>query len=74
MEEKNKKLVRNALLIFVAAAVIAVLLAVLKGQMTGFATLQTFETETLVAGASEEQSLRFEQIPNFVYNRGLIWE
>jgi hypothetical protein len=70
MEEKNKKLVRNALLIFVAAAVIAVLLAVLKGQMTGFATLQTFETETLVAGASEEQSLRFEQIPNFIAKVG----
>jgi hypothetical protein len=70
MEEKNKKLVRNALLIFVAAAVIAVLLAVLKGQMTGFATLQTFETETLVAGTINSPGLSFEKVPNFVAKVG----
>jgi hypothetical protein len=62
----NKKLGLNALLMFIAAAAIAALLALLKGQMTGFATLQTFETETFVAGASEEQSLSFAEVPNFM--------
>ena len=65
MEDKTKRFARNALLIFVAAAAIAVLLALLKGQMTGVAALQTFEFAPHVNAASAGSSISFEEVPDF---------
>jgi uncharacterized protein YpmS len=70
IRQERRTLMKDAVLIFVAAALIAAFLLVWKSQITGFATLETFETETFVAGSSSEQSLRFEEIPNFVAKVG----
>ncbi len=40
------------------------------GNITGYQSLNTFETDTVVTGSSIDNSLRFEQIPNFVTRVG----
>lgn len=40
------------------------------GSITGYQSLDTFETDEVVTGSSLDNSLRFEQIPNFVARVG----
>jgi hypothetical protein len=62
--------VRNVLLIAVVLVLIAALLLVRDARITGYHSLQTFESDVFVAGASEDLSLSFERIPNLVAKAG----
>jgi len=58
-----------ALVFMIAIAMIA-MLVFMNGRITGYHTLNTFETESIVTGSSADRSLSFQQIPNFIAEVG----
>lgn len=70
---KKMKSERNIIftaLLFASAMLLITALLVWNGQITGYHSLQTFETESTVTGSSHDNNLRFNQIPNFMAEVG----
>ena len=67
---ERRTMIKDAIIIIIASAILATFLLVWKGQMTGFQTMETFESGGTVSGASPEGSLSFEKIPDFIAKVG----
>jgi len=67
---KSERNVIFAALLFASAIALITVLMVWKGQITGYQTLNTFESDNIITGSSSDHSLRFETIPNFIAKAG----
>lgn len=63
-------IIKNGILLFMMSAILLVLVLLVKVEITGLATLETFETDTPVTGSSPDGRLSFESIPNFIAHPG----
>jgi hypothetical protein len=66
----RKTIVKDAMLVITVSVVLAGLLVGLKGGITGFHSLNTFESNLTVTGQGGSAGLSFEKIPNFIANVG----
>ena len=67
---KSERNVIFAALLFASAIALITVLMVWKSQITGYQTLNTFESDNIITGSSSDHSLRFETIPNFIAKAG----
>lgn len=70
MDEEKKRKVKQAGVVAVFAIVLFLALLAWEGSITGFHSLNTFESEVFVSGSSPDNSLSFEKIPNFIAKVG----
>jgi len=62
---ERKTMIKDAIVIVIAAAILTTFLLVWKGQITGQATIQTFESDIpTVTESTPNTPLSFEHIPN----------
>jgi len=70
IRHERKVMIKDGLMLLAAAIVIIGFLLIWNGEMTGYASLETFETEYVVRGNSPTSSLSFELIPAFIATVG----
>jgi hypothetical protein len=70
ISQERKTMLKDAIIVIIASAILATFLIAWKAQITGFQTLQTFDSEYFVHGSSDDNLLRFERVPNFIAKVG----
>ncbi|MFH1064423.1 MAG: hypothetical protein V1729_05055 [Candidatus Woesearchaeota archaeon] len=67
---EGNMIVKNGLLLLMVSSILLVLVLLVKVQITGFATLETFDSEVIATGSSPDGKLSFEILPNFIARIG----
>jgi len=70
LRKEKKRAIRDFAIATIGVIALVIALLMFDGRITGYSTLETFESENQISGSSAGQSLSFEKIPNFIAKVG----